>query len=431
MRFGSLFSGIGGFDLGFDRSGMECAWQVEIDAAARSVLARHWPDVQRYEDIRDVGRTNLAAVDVVCGGFPCQDVSIAGRRAGLAGARSGLWSEFHRILAELTPEWVVIENVPGLLSSDGGRDFATVLHGLVELRYGVCWRILDAQYFGVAQRRRRVFLVGHLGDGRAAEVLFERESVSGDSPESGETRAEPAHAIARGSVGSGYRYDANGEDFVVSRPLAHGQTMNHQDESQQTYVVSAPINAASPSRRNGGSSPTPDSFVVDAIDVRNSRSEGDISGTLQSKKDGGHSLNYQNPIAFEWNRAAGSPRTQLHRSGDYAQLRPSSIDAIAFTERTRQDGRRLEAQTELAYALTNPGSGGRTHSRQVAGSFGVRRLTPVECERLQGFPEGWTAEQSDSARYRQLGNAVCVPVAEWIAERIMRIGRSGARPRER
>ena len=129
--FGSLFSGIGGFDLGFERAGMECAWQVETDIRARGVLARHWPEVERYEDVRNVGRNDLRAVDVVCGGFPCQDVSIAGRRAGLAGERSGLWFEFHRVLDELRPRWCIIENVPGLLSSNAGRDFATILSGLV------------------------------------------------------------------------------------------------------------------------------------------------------------------------------------------------------------------------------------------------------------------------------------------------------------
>ena len=192
IAFGSLFSGIGGFDLGFERAGMRCAWQCEIDAAARGVLARQFPGVPIMEDVRDVRSDNVAAVDLVCGGFPCQDLSVAGKRAGLAGERSGLWFEFRRVLDELRPQWVVIENVPGLLSSNGGRDFAVLLRGLVELRYGVAWRVLDAQYFGVAQRRRRVFIVGSLGDGRAAEVLFESEGVCGHPP----ARREAGQGIA-------------------------------------------------------------------------------------------------------------------------------------------------------------------------------------------------------------------------------------------
>lgn len=130
MRFVSLFSGIGGFDLGFERAGMTCLAQVEIDANARAVLARHFPTVQQFEDVRHVGRHNLPACDVLCGGFPCQDLSVAGDRAGLAGERSGLYFEFQRIIMELRPTYVVIENVPGLFSSNDGRDFAIVLGGL-------------------------------------------------------------------------------------------------------------------------------------------------------------------------------------------------------------------------------------------------------------------------------------------------------------
>ena len=196
LTFGSLFSGIGGFDLGFENAGMKCLWQCEIDTAARSVLTRRF-GVPIYDDVRSVG-TGTPTVDLVCGGFPCQDVSVAGKRAGLAGKRSGLWFEFHRILAELRPRWVVVENVPGLLSSNGGRDFAVILRGLVELGYGVAWRILDAQYFGVAQRRRRVFVVGSLGSGRAAEILFERESLSGNTA----PRRETGEGVAAAIIGS-------------------------------------------------------------------------------------------------------------------------------------------------------------------------------------------------------------------------------------
>ena len=163
MRVGSLFSGVGGFDLGLERAGHEIVWQVENDKQCRSVLRHHWPNVDLYEDVKDVGRTTLSSVDLICGGFPCQDLSVAGGRAGLAGERSGLWGEFHCIISELTPTWLLIENVPGLLSSNEGRDMAVIVHGLEELGYGWSYRILDSQYFGVPQRRRRVFIVGHSG----------------------------------------------------------------------------------------------------------------------------------------------------------------------------------------------------------------------------------------------------------------------------
>lgn len=231
LTFGSLFSGIGGFDLAFERAGMACRWQVEIDARCQDVLGRHWPEVERHSDIRECGRHNLEPVDVVCGGFPCQDLSVAGRRAGLAGERSGLWFEFHRVLTELEPRWVVIENVPGLLSSNRGRDFATVIRGLVELRYGVCWRVLDAQYFGVAQRRRRVFIVGHLGDGRAAEVLFEREGVPGDTPPSRETGQEVAYSLRANASHSGDKGDGGVNTTLVAMAVNAHQRYDAESET--------------------------------------------------------------------------------------------------------------------------------------------------------------------------------------------------------
>ena len=164
MKFGSLFSGVGGMDLGMERAGWECAWQVEKEPYRRAVLKTHWPEVPKYEDVKTVGAGSLSTVDLVAAGVPCQDVSIAGKRRGLAGARTGLFFEFARILTELRPSWFLFENVPGLLSSHKGRDFAIVLQVLMgECGYGVAWRCLNSRHFGVAQNRSRVFLVGSLG----------------------------------------------------------------------------------------------------------------------------------------------------------------------------------------------------------------------------------------------------------------------------
>lgn len=366
MRYGSLFTGVGGFDLGFDRAGMTCAWQVERDAQCRTVLERHWPGVERYEDVRNVG-AELAAVDLICGGFPCQDLSVAGRRAGLAGERSGLWHEFHRIVTELTPQWVVIENVPGLLSSNGGRDFAVILRGLVECGYGVAWRVLDSQYFGVAQRRRRVFIVASLGSGAAAQVLFESESLPGNPAPGREARPELARDIAASLKHGG----GNGRGFNLD--FEAGLVAYVGNNTSGPIPVDTAVNAHS-SRRYDFESET---FVTSAL-------------------MGGHGRGYR--IGAD-EAAAGH--------------------ILAFTERGRAGGRNLETQQDVAYALTNPGAGGRTHSRQIAVAFGVRRLTPLECERLQGFPDCWTDGQSDAARYRQMGNAVTVPVIEWLGRRIM------------
>lgn len=327
MKFGSLFTGIGGFDLAFEQAGMTCAWQCEINAAARSVLAKHWPDVPCYEDVRNVTRDNTPTVDLICGGFPCQDLSVAGKRAGLAGERSGLWFEFARIIDELEPGWVVIENVPGLLSSGRGGDFAAIIRWMAERGYGVAWRVLDSQYFGVAQRRRRVFIVGSFGSGRAAEVLFEREGLPWNPPARREARegySSVAGTLAASRGGT-------------ERPAGNGNELD---------------------------------FCVP------------IAGTVSSK----------------WAKGSGGP------AGDEVQ------NLVAWHENKQGN----LTPSDHAKALRASAS----HSYQ---GVGVRRLTPTECERLQGFPDDWTDGQTDSARYRQLGNAVTVNVIEWIGKRITEV----------
>ena len=306
MRFISLFSGIGGFDLGFQRAGMECAGMVEIDKPCQEVLRRQFPGVPIYDDVREVGKKTheRGSIDLICGGFPCQDVSVAGKRAGIAGERSGLWYEFARIIDEIEPAWVVIENVPGLLSSNKGRDFAVILQWLAQRGYGVAWRVLDAQYFGVAQRRRRVFVVASFGDGRAAEVLFEREGGPGVTQPRREAGEDVAPTIGGVSNGGGANGPGRDVDSITSLVvvMAHGQ-------ANAEIVI-------------------------------------DCSPSL--------TLNREAPIVFNC--------------------------------------------TPLV---------------------GVRRLMPIECERLQGFPDGWTDGQPDTRRYRQLGNAVAVPVTEWLGRRIV------------
>lgn len=168
---GSLFSGIGGFDIGFRAAGFRIAWQVEIDPICRAVLAAHFPGTQRFGDVRECGAHNLSRVDIIVGGFPCQDVSTFGKHRGLRGARSGLFFEAARIVTELRPKWVVFENVQGLLSSNDGADFQTIICTLAECGYVGLWRVLDAAYFGVAARRRRVFVVGGLGVMPPGELL--------------------------------------------------------------------------------------------------------------------------------------------------------------------------------------------------------------------------------------------------------------------
>lgn len=157
FTFGSLFSGIGGMDLGLERAGWRCEWQVEINDYARKVLNKHWRDVPKHGDIRECGKHNLKPVTLIAGGFPCQDLSVAGKRAGITGERSGLWSEFHRIICELRPEYVLIENVTGLLISGIER----VLADLSESGYDAEWQVLSAAEFGAIHQRERIFIIAY------------------------------------------------------------------------------------------------------------------------------------------------------------------------------------------------------------------------------------------------------------------------------
>jgi DNA (cytosine-5)-methyltransferase 1 len=325
MRYVSLFSGIEAASVAWHPLGWEPVAFSEIDPFPSAVLAERFPDVPNLGDITKVDwRRYAGAVDLVCGGSPCQSFSIAGKREGLSGA-SGLMWEYVRAVREIRPRWLVWENVPGALSSGKGEDFRCLLRSLDELGYGLAWRVLDAQFFGVAQRRRRLFLVGCLGDPeRAAEILFERESLRWDHPKSRDKRQELSRAAGAGA----------GSD-------------------------------------SGDGCLTP-------WDVQ-SRRIFDASGAwpaLYAGDGGGHGY-----TAYAMRMRAGKP------------------------------GGGNEAPMVFYQGLY----------------WTVRRLMPVECERLQGFPDGWTEiswrgkpseECPDGPRYKSLGNSMAVPVMRWIGERI-------------
>lgn len=167
MKFGSLFSGIGGMDLGLEQAGMSCAWQVEIDEFCQRVLTKHWPNVPKYQDVRECGKHNLEQVDLIAGGFPCQDLSIAGKGAGIDGQRSGLWAEFIRIVRELRPRYVLVENVAALL----GRGMGRVLGDLAQSGYDAEWQSLRAREFGALHLRERIFIIAHTRETRTARFF--------------------------------------------------------------------------------------------------------------------------------------------------------------------------------------------------------------------------------------------------------------------
>ena len=374
ITFGSLFSGIGGFDLGFERSGMECKWQVEIEPFCLEILSKHWPDVKKYNDVRRAGKQNLESVELVCGGFPCQNLSLAGKREGLAGSKSGLWFEFYRILEEIRPKWVVIENVPGMLSSNKGQDFAIILQGLVELRYGICWRIFNSKNFGVPQSRRRVFIVGSFGTGNSGKVLFEPDSKLLETT----------------------------SEWMVSNTLtAAGQTDNSGGGGNQIVV--------------GRCSPT---LVADGPQ----RNSGNCTGQLAI----GNKLLTSIAIGDQRNFESGIGQITigtLKASGVDTQ---SGIGYIGTTRSQDTNSIRMRETTRISRRMDNPivyptlvanysriSKNGNYSSGQIIAT--KSRLNTSLSE------EDIKLKRQDKKRFKALGNAVTVPIIEWIGKRIVAV----------
>lgn len=466
LTVGALFSGIGGLELGFHTNpAFEIVFQVEKDQACRDILARHWPNVTQYDDVTEVTYDRLRAdlgdradVDVLIGGWPCQDISLAGRRRGLAGERSGLFYEFARIALEVAPLWIVAENVPGLLSShspvedppsdaevgdewrvEETSDLGVVCSTLGDLGYGYAFRVLDAQHFGVPQRRRRVFIVGHLGTpwSAAAEVLFEPDSLPGDPEASGTEGEDPAPDVEDRARADG-RAQGFGADPTVAGTLGGGSGARGWCDDMDragALVVEEPevfqchgtnVGPMGTLREGNGGVTGGVPFVV------GDRWDDKVARTLTSPNNGQHyDLDTENWVVDEH-----EPIRSIHHGEDViineGIAQPLTVSkgtpgtlAIPFRKARRaQTSDDVETWVEEDVANTlNVFDVGNTRTTtaivEPAGSaLIVRRLTPVEAERLQGFDDGWTDQQSDSARYKQLGNAVAVPCATWIADRL-------------
>ena len=240
----SLFAGVGGFDLALERNGVKVVASVEIDKKASEVLAKHFPDSKLFGDIQEVSGEQLISAGfdpkngIIVGGFPCQDLSIAGKRSGLAGKRSGLFWEICRLLDETRAQNFILENVPGLLSSNQGRDMAAVVEALVERGYGISWRVLDAQYFGVPQRRKRVFIVGCLGDGGGtpAQILALAESRS-RYLEASESKRKDSAAKVADSFGAKGSVTFRMRGFGDYTPDDKASTMKRRDYLDATDLV--------------------------------------------------------------------------------------------------------------------------------------------------------------------------------------------------
>ena len=241
----SLFAGVGGFDLAMERNGVDVVASVEIDKQCQKVLAKHFPKAKQFSDITDVKGSDLIAAGfkpsrgIITGGFPCQDLSVAGKRAGLAGERSGLFWEIARLIEETKTEWFILENVPGLLTSNKGRDFGVVVGTMADLGYSLAWRVLDAQHFGVPQRRRRVFILGRrTGDPLSpAEVLFKSEGLRRNTTQSKQTGQDTTASITRSVNLASGKTIAN----TIPAELYHHGSVVNQDANNGHVVIENPI----------------------------------------------------------------------------------------------------------------------------------------------------------------------------------------------
>lgn len=404
LTVGSTFTGVGGADLGLEWAGFRIAWQCELDPWKRSILAAHWPDTPIHDDITTLH--DPEPVDVMIGGFPCQDLSVAGKRKGFDGERSVLAFEFLRVAESLAPRWLILENVPGLLSSNRGRDFARLVDEVVACGYGVSWRVLDARYFGVPQRRRRVFLVARRADalidsGAASRLALRAllESSSGDLTPGWPPR-QNTPADAGGSPPSGRIVGSHGDaDAGPTGTL----TRMYSEQSGQDFGGGAGIV----------------SFYSHGGSMNGFAKDDGLSHPITR----GSALGIPSPPAVCFRK---SKRAQSDQDDE------TWVESDSTNTLNRFDTGDTRATQIIASTLQANHSGGvRMDAESAAGGqlvpdeTTVRRLTPTECERLMGWPDGWTAPEGvkapDSKRYAACGDGIVSWVAYWIGQRIRMI----------
>lgn len=363
MKYLSLFSGIEAVSVAAKNLKWQAAAFSENADFPCAVLKYHYPAIPNLGDVRNIkGEKYHGTVDIVIGGSPCQNFSIAGNRRGLHGEHSSLVWEFFRILSEVQPKWFLWENVPGALSTNNGGDFTQILTELSKLGYGLAWRVLNAQYFGVPQRRRRIFLVGYLGDWRPpAAVLFEPKSVPGNIKARRKKQCVPSRNIGKNT----YPAMLNKVCPPILANFGSKQCLGNQEAFSGRY------------------------FVFDCTHGGECRMYNKCNTLRARNGTGGNNV----PLVFS--------------SQSYQQFIPNSIASTLKSIGGIYDG----------------GS-----ENLVISNLHVRRLTPLECERLQGFPDNYTdipykGKQHSplSKRYEAIGNSMAVPVVEWILNRIDKV----------
>uniref|UniRef100_UPI0025BE6820 DNA cytosine methyltransferase n=1 Tax=Brevundimonas sp. TaxID=1871086 RepID=UPI0025BE6820 len=436
--------------------GWRAAFLSEIEAFPRAILQHHYPEVPLHGDFTTIRADEYEPIDLLVGGTPCQSFSVAGLRGGLDDDRGNLALEYLRLADRLRPRWLVWENVPGVLSSNGGRDFGAILGGMVELGYGFAYRVLDAQFFGVAQRRRRVFVVGYAGDWRrAAAVLFERHSLSGHPAPRREARKDLAPTIsARPTGGGGLGTDFDLDGGVIARrwPADVSPTLNaafgsklglenqHIDSGAGMFVTHA-IQAGA-LRENPTSGPdgvgvqegvsyTLEARAeVQAVAYRVAGDgaayrEGDATAPLTTGTDSSASI-----VTFGTTQITSTANYSSPKSGDpcHPLAAGAHAPAVAFSIMPMNSGKDFKGrETDVAQPVMAAGPAGGNQGGDYIVQSAVRRLTPRECERLQGFPDDYTlipyrkGMAADGPRYKTLGNSMAVPVMRWIGERIAQV----------
>lgn len=459
MIYGSVFSGIEAATVAWHRLGWRPAFFSEIGPFCCALLAHHYPGVENLGDINRHEDWPDATVDLIVGGSPCQDFSVAGRREGLGGTRGRLTLVYLEVLRRFKPRWVVWENVPGVLSSHGGRDFGAFLGELGKLGYGWAYRVLDAQYVrvesharAVPQRRRRVILVGYLGDIRpAAAVLFERACVCGDPPPRREARQAITGTLnsrPQGSGGLGTDFDLDGGLIGTAHALC-ASSGGVDREDRHTLIArafggnntSGPIDVATALNACGSASGRMD-FETETFVALCLKAEG-----AEASEDGtGRGVPL---VAFDTTQITSKTNRCNPQPGDpcHPLAAGAHAPAIAFNLRGREGGSQPET-SDVASMRAASGGSSRSFVAQtltaeqhrsggaVAGnsagvvnpvlpsSGGVRRLTPRECERLQGFPDDYTLipyrgkSAADGPRYKALGNSMAINVMSWVGERL-------------
>ena len=390
MRHASFFSGVGGLDIGFTRAGMETVSLSEIEPYACQILSERFPGTPNLGDITKLEGKEIPDAEIWTGGFPCQDLSLAGKRAGFDGERSVLAFSFLNLVERRRPRWLVLENVLGLFSSSKGRDFGRLLHEMDELGYSVAWRTLDARYFGVAQRRRRVFIVASLIEDGAAQVLFECEGNCGHLGASAQARQE----TASGAAGSAGVWGAFHPPFDADRMRDLDGLAARVDDQQ--LVENSPTTKTDPQRvGNFELYDFPKDSVAPSMASTRARNQIAYSIREDAKANNfsANEIKVANALQALW------PGEQSHHAQTF--IIGSSYDG--YNQKLDPDGPHRTLRI------------GRDSTDFVVAEPGVSN-DPL-------LPEGL-----DMHRYRVCGNGIAAPVAEWIARRVIAVDSANAAP---